>query len=84
MAQNATKLIEALWPEQDPKRARQRLWQAISDARNLLGDALVTSDGHYALDRHQVSVEIEHLEELIDQANRSDPPADQLPLLEKR
>jgi DNA-binding SARP family transcriptional activator len=75
-------LIEALWPEQDPRRGRQRLWQAISDARNLLGDALVAEDGHYTIDRHDVTVDVEQLEELIAQADAADAPADQLPPLE--
>jgi DNA-binding SARP family transcriptional activator len=71
-------LIEAIWPDQDPKRGRQRLWQAISDARNLLGDSLIANDGHYTLDRHQGAVDVEQLEELIAEANAADAPADQL------
>lgn len=35
-------LIEAIWPEQDPHKARQRFWQNVSEARRLLGDALIT------------------------------------------
>jgi DNA-binding SARP family transcriptional activator len=76
-------LIEAIWPEQDPKRGRQRLWQAISDARNLLGDTLVATDGHYTLDRQHVTVDVEQLEELIAQADAADAPADQLAPLER-
>jgi DNA-binding SARP family transcriptional activator len=76
-------LIEALWPERDPKRGRQRLWQAISDARNLVGDAMAADDGHYTIDRHNVTVDVEQLEELIAQADAADTPADQLPPLER-
>lgn len=84
-ARGATRdeLIEALWPEQDPKRGRQRLWQAISDARNLLGDGLIADDGHYALDRHRVTIDVEQLEEFIAQVDAADAPADQLPPLER-
>jgi DNA-binding SARP family transcriptional activator len=76
-------LIEAIWPQQDPKRGRQRLWQSISDTRNLLGDALIAEDGHYALDRHRVTIDVEQLEEFIAQVDAADAPGDQLPPLER-
>jgi DNA-binding SARP family transcriptional activator len=76
-------LIEAIWPDQDPHRARQRFWQNVSDARNLLGGALNSSRGHYSLDRRGVSVDVDELEQLIAQANAHEDPKAQRPPLER-
>ncbi len=40
-AQGASRdeLTEAIWPGQDPKRTRPRLWQSVSEAKRALGDA---------------------------------------------
>jgi DNA-binding SARP family transcriptional activator len=56
-------LLEALWPNGDPKKTRHRLYQATRDARRLLGDAAISSEhNHYRLDRAQVQVDLDELE----------------------
>jgi DNA-binding SARP family transcriptional activator len=54
-------LLEALWPEGDPRRTRARLWQSITEARHILGDALRRDGDRYALDRELVSVDADRL-----------------------
>jgi DNA-binding SARP family transcriptional activator len=49
-------LLEALWPDGDPRRTRPRLWQSITEARKHLGDLLLRKGERYALDRNLVSV----------------------------
>jgi DNA-binding SARP family transcriptional activator len=76
-------LIEAIWPEQDPQRARQRFWQNVSDARSLLAGALISNRGHYTLDRHQVAVDNDELEALLARANTTGEPKAQRRALER-
>jgi DNA-binding SARP family transcriptional activator len=76
-------LIEAIWPDQDPHKARQRFWQNVSDARRLLGDALISNRGHYALDRNKATVDVDELEQLLAQAITIDEPKAQRPTLER-
>lgn len=42
-------ILEALWPGEDPKRSRQRLYQAVRDARRLLGDSVASERDRYWL-----------------------------------
>jgi DNA-binding SARP family transcriptional activator len=71
-------ILEALWPGEDPKRSRHRLYQAVRDARRLLADALASERDRYWLDRTRVRVDVHDLEGLIQQlshdhgAHRSD------------
>lgn len=76
-------LIEAIWPGQDPRSGRQRLWQNISELRALLGDTLVADRGHYALDRGRIAVDVDELERLMAEADTSDVPRAQRPALER-
>lgn len=59
-------ILEALWPGEDPKRSRHRLYQAVGDARRLLGDAVASERDRYWLDRARVRVDVDELESLLD------------------
>jgi DNA-binding SARP family transcriptional activator len=61
-------ILEALWPGEDPKRSRHRLYQAVRDARRLLGEAVASERDRYWLDRELVRVDVDELEELLIQA----------------
>lgn len=76
-------LIEAIWPEEDLHKARHRFWQNVSEARRVLGDALISNHSHYALDRHRVAVDADEIERLLAEANTSDQPKRQRPTLER-
>lgn len=58
-------ILEALWPGDDPKRSRQRLYQAVRDARRLLGEAVASERDRYWLDHDHVRIDIDELEELL-------------------
>jgi DNA-binding SARP family transcriptional activator len=58
-------LIEALWPAQDPKKSRPRLWESASDARAALGDAWVVEGERYRLDRSKVNIDLDQLDQLL-------------------
>jgi DNA-binding SARP family transcriptional activator len=64
-------ILEALWPREDPKRSRHRLYQAVRDARRLLGDAVASERDRYWLDREQVRVDVDELDALIEEAKRA-------------
>jgi DNA-binding SARP family transcriptional activator len=55
-------LLEALWPGDDPRRSAGRLYQAVSEARKLLGNALRRDRDAYALDRDQLRVDLDELD----------------------
>ena len=75
-------LLEALWPGDDPRRSAARFYQAVSEARKLLGDAFRRDRDRYALDRDQLRVDLDELDRL-----RSDAEAttgdEQVALLER-
>lgn len=75
-------LLEALWPGDDPRRSAARFYQAVSEARRLLGDAFRRDRDKYALDRDQLRVDLDELERV-----RSDAEAttghERLVLLER-
>ena len=54
-AANRDELLEALWPGEDPRRSAPRFYQAVSEARKLLGDAFRRERDTYALDREAPS-----------------------------
>jgi DNA-binding SARP family transcriptional activator len=58
-------LIEALWPAQDPKKTRRRLWDLATDARATLGDALIHEGERYRLDRAKVQIDLDQLDQLL-------------------
>jgi DNA-binding SARP family transcriptional activator len=75
-------LLEAMWPGQDPRRTRPRLWQSVSEARKLLGDAFDRDGDRYRLDRTRVGVDHDELEQLL--ARIDDAPAGDVgPLVER-
>lgn len=60
-------LLEALSPDEDPKRSRPRLWQSTAEARRILGDAFVREDdGRYRLDRERVGIDTDDLDRQLD------------------
>jgi DNA-binding SARP family transcriptional activator len=65
-------ILEAVWPGEDPKRSRHRLYQAVRDARRLLGDAVASERDRYWLDRSRARVDVDELKRLLDEASRTD------------
>jgi two-component SAPR family response regulator len=61
-------LTEALWPAQDPKKTRPRLWESASDARAALGNAWIVEGERYRLDRSKVRVDLDQLDRLLTRA----------------
>jgi DNA-binding SARP family transcriptional activator len=57
-------LLEALWPGDDPRRSAARFYQAVSEARKLLGDAFRRDRDTYAVDRNQLRVDLDELARL--------------------
>lgn len=77
-------ITDALWPEQTPEQARNRLWRAAADARAQLGEASLRRDGeHYQLNRTEISVDVDLLEQALTELSRSEDENGQLPLLEQ-
>ena len=76
-------VLEALWPGEAPERSRHRLYQAVGDARRLLGEAIASERDRYSLDRSRVRVDVDELEELLKEARRADPSERTNKILEK-
>lgn len=74
-------ILEAIWPGEDPKRSRHRLYQAVRDARRLLGEAVASERDRYWLNRAYVDVDVDELERLLAAARGAEPECVQ-PLLE--
>lgn len=74
-------ILEAVWPGEDPDRSRHRLYQAVRDARRLLGEAVASERDRYWLDRAYVDVDVDELERLLATAKVAEPERVQ-PLLE--
>lgn len=69
-------LLEAMWPSEDPRRTRPRLWQSVSEARRLLGDAFERHGDRYKLDRMRVDVDAVQLEQLLARLDVARPAGD--------
>jgi DNA-binding SARP family transcriptional activator len=77
-------ILDALWPDQTPEQARNRLWRAAADARAQLGDSSLRRDGEqYQLNRNEVSVDVDRLEQLLANLGDGSYANEQLPLLEQ-
>jgi DNA-binding SARP family transcriptional activator len=63
-AANRDQLLEALWPGDDPRRSAGRFYQAVSEARKLLGDAFQRGRDSYALDRDRLRVDLDELDRI--------------------
>jgi DNA-binding SARP family transcriptional activator len=61
-------LLEALWPGDDPRRSAARFYQAVSEARKLLGDTFQRDRDTYALDRERLQIDVDELERLRTEA----------------
>jgi len=75
-------LLEALWPGDDPRRSAARFYQAVSEARKLLGNAFRRDRDMYALDHDQLRVDLDELARLRRDAEATTEDA-QLALLER-
>lgn len=75
-------ILEALWPGDDPRRSAARLYQAVSEARKLLGDAFRRDRDTYALDRDQLRIDLDELERLRNDAEAT-TGGEQLACLER-
>jgi DNA-binding SARP family transcriptional activator len=70
-------LTEAIWPAQDPKLTRPRLWQSVSEAKRALGEAWIHHGERYQLDRSKVRVDLDDLDRLLTASgDTSDDPGD--------
>lgn len=59
-------VLEAIWPNGDPKKTRHRLYQATRDARRLLGkQAISNAHDYYSLNRGQIEVDVDELEQRL-------------------
>lgn len=76
-------LVEAIWPGEDPRRTRPRLWQSTSQARKLVGDAFISQRGHYSLDRRKITIDADELEALLAEAKAATTPAAERRVLER-
>jgi DNA-binding SARP family transcriptional activator len=76
-------ILEALWPGDDPKRSRHRLYQAVRDARRLLADAVASDRDRYWLDRTRVRIDVDDLEALLGELSDDDDGAHRSDLLER-
>jgi DNA-binding SARP family transcriptional activator len=74
-------LLEALWPGDDPRRSAARFYQAVSEARKLLGNAFQRDRDTYTLDHDQLRVDLDELDRLRRDAEATTGDA-QLALLE--
>jgi prepilin-type processing-associated H-X9-DG protein len=75
-------LLEAMWPGQDPRRTRPRLWQSASEARRLLGNAFERDGERYRLDPTRVVTDIAEVDDLLEAAKAADGSAIARGLLE--
>ena len=75
-------LLEALWPDDDPRRSAARFYQAVSEARKLLGDAFQRDHDTYALDRTHLRVDLDDLAALRSDAEATTGDA-QLAIFER-
>lgn len=75
-------LLEALWPGDDPRRSAARFYQAVSEARKLLGDALQRDRDTYALDRDQLRIDLDEFDRFRGDAEAATGD-EQLALLEQ-
>jgi hypothetical protein len=72
-------LIAALWPAQDPKKTRGRLWDLATDARAALGDALIHEGERYRLDRAKVQIDLDQLDQLLASTDTDTEPTSKRP-----
>lgn len=70
-------VIEALWPDGDPKKTKPRLWESATDARAALGDAWIAEGERYRLDREKVQIDLDQLDRLL--AASTDPDGETEP-----
>ncbi len=69
-------LIDALWGEEPPLTAAKIIHKHVSQLRKRLGSVLVTTDGGYALDLREVTVDAAEFESMLQQASLAAEPAE--------
>ena len=77
-------IIDALWPGETPEQARNRLWRAAADTRAQLGESSLRRDGeHYELNRNEVSVDVDRLDQALTELAIGEDDKSRLSLLER-
>jgi DNA-binding SARP family transcriptional activator len=77
-------IIDALWPDQLPEQGRNRLWRAAADARAHFGETVLIRDGdRYQLDRIQITVDLDQLDQLLAELEHAGNVEDELAVLER-
>jgi DNA-binding SARP family transcriptional activator len=77
-------IIDALWPDQLPEQGRNRLWRAAADARAHFGETILVRDGdRYQLDRTQITVDLDQLDQLLAELEHAGHVEDELAVLER-
>ncbi|MFZ2050599.1 MAG: BTAD domain-containing putative transcriptional regulator [Solirubrobacteraceae bacterium] len=67
-------LTDAIWPDQDPKKTRARLWESASDAKAALGDAWIVDGDRYRLLRERLHIDLDELDQLLSSRTDDDEP----------
>jgi DNA-binding SARP family transcriptional activator len=75
-------LLEALWPAEDPRRTRPRLWQSVSEAARLLGDAFIRKRDRYRVDHQRIKIDAAEFDRLIASADTAEDSAAERAALE--
>lgn len=72
-------LTDAIWPDQDPKKTRARLWESASDAKAALGDAWIVEGDRYRLDRERLQIDLDQLDRLLSHTDSDDEATPAVP-----
>lgn len=75
-------LLEALWPDADPRLSEQRLWKSLAETRRLLGTVLLRERDRYRLERQSLWIDADELERLLAAADDARRNQAELHLLE--
>jgi DNA-binding SARP family transcriptional activator len=83
--QGATRddLLEALWPDDDPKKSERRFWQAATEARKLLDGGVRRERDRYLLDRSRVFIDLDEVGFLLARAAETDSADEERDALER-
>jgi two-component SAPR family response regulator len=77
-------LADMLLPDEDPAKARPRLWQSAAEARRVLGEAFKRDrDGRSQLDRTRVTIDTDELDQALSLAGQAGDPASEAEHLDR-
>lgn len=65
-------LHETLWPNLEPQRRQQRLWQATSDCRRTLGPLITRRGNRYQLNPDRITLDLDRFEQHRHAADNTD------------